>query len=143
MMTLVERKNGTQKTLDAFKDAELSWGDDSPAMTCAHILHDHLVNMGHSPPTVPDFSSPAEAHRAMKEMGYDSLSDMLDTLLEPIAPAYMKLGDVVIAPGEGGMEAVLICAGPFKLFGLSPDEGDHTVKIDFDMNAITGAWTVG
>src|SRR3546814_17660492 len=58
----------------------------------------------------------------LKERGWASVSDMLDSILVRIPPAMMQLGDVATVEGDQGLDALFVCAGPNRLFGWREDE---------------------
>ena len=92
-------------------------------VTCAHVLHDHLVNCGHAPPAVPAFRTKKGAREALAAMGVANLVDVPVLLdLEGIAPASMIIGDIGLLPGDGNRTdgirgAIAICAGNGKFMG--------------------------
>lgn len=96
--------------------------------------------MGHEPPDIPPFDSAASALRALRSLGWNNLTDMLNDMLEPIPAARMILGDVGVVPGDG-MEAIFICAGPLKYLGWL-DGHDALVLLDMSPGQLTGAWRV-
>ena len=105
------------------------------------LAHQHLKNMGRNPPTLPRVRSALGARRALKERGWESVEAMLDSMLERIAPAEMMLGDVAIVPGDGGLYAIFVCAGPLKVFGWRED-APALVLLDIGLDELTGAWRV-
>src|SRR3546814_2048591 len=101
----------------------------------------HLRQMGQKPPTLPRIRSALAAKKALKERGWASVSDMLDSILVRIPPAMMQLGDVATVEGDQGLDALFVCAGPNRLFGWREDEpGAVVLEVMFDQ--ITGAWRV-
>jgi hypothetical protein len=135
---LVRRKAATEKTLQRYRGKAFDW---AKGVTCVHLARAHLRNMGHKPPTIPRFRSALGAKKAMQERGWGSVSDMLDQLLVRIAPAQMVLGDLAVVPGDAGMDAILVCAGPRKVFGWRED-APVLVVLDVSMGEMTGAWRV-
>ena len=108
------------------------------------MLEAHLRNMGHNPPTVPDFESLRGAVKALRELGWSSLTEMLDDMFERRpSPSFMRVGDVALAPAadDGPLEAVFVCAGPLKVFGWH-ETTDDLVVIDVDLDQLIGAWAV-
>ena len=134
---LVVRRNSTKRTLDRFRGLDFDWS----SMTCVHLAHAHLSEMGHSVPDIPAFDSALAAARAMQARGWDSVSDMLDEFLPRIAPASMLLGDLALIKGAGGLDAIFICAGPLKVFGWRDDAPD-LVLLDVSFGDLQGAWRV-
>ena len=87
------------------------------------MARSHLRNMGHRPPSVPDFRSAIGAKRALMKTGHENLTALLDSLLPRINPAEMLVGDIAILPGDEGMECIVVSAGG-KLIGYQEDEPD-------------------
>jgi hypothetical protein len=77
---------------------------------CAVMTRRLLENFGHFVPEVGPYSTERGGRQKLKRAGYASISALLDTILEPIAPARMIIGDIAVLEGEGG-EALCICAG--------------------------------
>lgn len=134
-MELERRRLATQATLDAFRGVQFDWS----AASCGHLLHTHLINMGHTPPPLPEYHTPAGVLRALKGGGWSSVADYLDSMLERRrAPSFMITGDIALAPGDG-IDAILICAGPLKLFGWL-EGAEELVVIQTDLDALIGCW---
>src|SRR3546814_2176596 len=95
----VRRKEATQAALDKFKGLPFDW---SEGRHCVRLAHFHLRQMGRKPPTLPRIRSALAAKKALKERGWASVSDMLDSILVRIPPAMMQLGDVATVEGDQG-----------------------------------------
>lgn len=134
---LIRRRDATQRTLNRFRGVNFDWS----GVTCAHLAHAHLSEMGHDVPNIPQFDTALGAARALQSLGWDSVSDMLDSLLPRIAPASMLLGDLALIKGAGGLDAIFICAGPLKVFGWRDDAPD-LVLLDVSFGDLEGAWQV-
>jgi hypothetical protein len=137
MSNLIKRRDATQQTLRHFNGVDFDWD----GVTCAHLAHYHLSQMGREVPDIPDFDTALSAARALKQMGWDSVEEMLDSMLERIAPAYMIVGDLALIKGAGGLDAIFICAGPLKVFGWREDAPD-LVRLDVDLGQLQGAWRI-
>lgn len=137
-MELERRRVATQKTLDRYRGKVFDW---SKGITCVHLARYHLRNMGNKVPTLPRFRSALGAKKALKERGWDSVEAMLDSMFQRVAPAELLLGDLAIVPGDNGMDAIFVCAGPLKLFGWRED-APALVLLDVDLDQLTGAWRV-
>ena len=137
-MELERRRIATQKTLDRYRGKVFDW---AKGITCVHLARYHLRNMGHKVPTLPRFRSALGAKKALKEREWDSVADMLDSMFARIAPAEMLIGDLAIVPGEAGMDAIFVCAGPLKVFGWRED-APALVILDISLDESTGAWRV-
>lgn len=133
---LERRKRATEATLARYKDKAFDWGT---GVTCVHLARFHLRNMGHRPPSLPRFRSALGAKKAMRERGWDSVTAMMDSMLPRIAPAAMRLGDLAAMEGEGGLDGILVCAGPRRWFGWCEGE-EKPVMIEAPFEQITAAW---
>lgn len=139
-MNLADRARATDATKKAFFGTERNWSDT----TCVHVLHAHLVNMGHMPPDVPPFRTKKGAREALKAMGAASLPNLCRNLgLEEIAPAKMIVGDIAILPGaegkaDGIRAAITICAGN-KFMGWYGNDGPFQ-NMEIDMAAVKAAF---
>lgn len=138
-MDLLRRRDATQKTLDQYRGAPFDW---SLGPTCVHLARSHLVNLGYDLPKIPEFSTPQGALRALKSNGWDSVGDMLDEFLTPIPAAMLRLGDVVTIPGDAGMDAMFIFAGPNKMFGWGDEQVELAVGDILGLDRLKGAWQV-
>lgn len=137
MIDLLTRQAATQRTLNRFRGVDFDWS----SMTCVHLAHAHLTEMGHVLPDIPAFDSALNAARAMRDRGWASVADMLDAHLTRITPASMLLGDITLIEGAGGLDAIFICAGPLKVFGWREDAPD-LVLLDVSFGELQGAWRV-
>lgn len=134
----VKRQRATKKTKARFAGKTFDWAG---GRTCVHMLRWHLKHFGYKVPFVPDFDSAITAKRALKDKGFDDVPALLDSMLHRYpAPAFMKLGDVVVVAGDG-MDAIMICSGPRRIFGWG-QEYETPVFIEPDMSQIIGAWRV-
>jgi hypothetical protein len=139
---LDRRREATQATVDKFKGLPFDW---SEGRHCVRMAHFHLRQMGwRSPelPTIPRVRSPLAAKKALKDKGFDSVTEWLDSILERIPPAMMLLGDIAVTPGDHGLDAILICTGDRGVLGWLPDGSEAVVMLDCNLDDITGAWRV-
>lgn len=113
--------------------------------TCIHMVRFHLLQMGHKRlPVIPDLRSPAGAARALAARGWPDLGAMMDTILPPIAPAAMLLGDIALlagdpdpdAPDGAALGALVISVGG-KAIGWHEDSARMAVM---DLLSIERAW---
>lgn len=132
----VRRKEATQATLDKFKGRSFDWGE---GRHCVRLAHFHLRQMGQKPPTLPRIRSALVAKKALKERGWSSVSDMLDSILVRIPPARMMTGDIVTVPGTDGLDAIFVCAGQRKFIGWREDV-EGCVILDVELREIAAAW---
>lgn len=138
-MELERRRVATEKTLGRFRGKVFAW---KTGVHCVRLAHQHLKNMGRKPPTLPRVRSALGAKRALQHNGWDSVEAMLDSMLERIAPAQMLLGDVAIIPGDAGLDAIFVCAGPLKVFGWAIDRPELAMVDIQNLDGLKGAWRV-
>lgn len=122
-----------------YRALEWSWKD---GVTCIHMARFHLRKMGHRPEPMPRVRSLVGAMRALRERNCETVADLLDRQpgLCRIAPAFMQLGDLAVAPGTDGMGAVMVCAGN-KLLGWHEDAPGMVVQT-VPLGNLLGAWRV-
>ena len=133
---LERRRVATEKTLAKYRDTAFDW---AAGRTCIHLAKFQARAMGHRLPSVPRFRSALGAKKALAAMGAENVIGLLDTLLPRIAPAEMLLGDLAAVAGEGGLDAVMVCAGPMKLLGWRED-ADAMVVLDVPLGEVSAAW---
>lgn len=135
----VRRQEATQATVDKFTGKPFDW---NAGVHCVKLAHYHLRQMGwRKLPKLPLVKSPLAAKKALKARGWDSITAMLDSLLERIPPAMMRLGDIATVEGDEGFDAVFINAGPRRLFGWREDQ-PVAVMLDVSLDEISAAWRV-
>lgn len=133
----VERAAVTKATADKFRGKPI---DFAAGVTCLHMLREHMLAFGYSPPEMPEFGDLKGARKALRSTGHRTIKGLLGELLgAPIAPAMMRVGDVVLGPGAP-FEAVGINAGGGKFLGWHDDGRHGLVNIVVDVNALIGAW---
>lgn len=135
---LEKRRVATEKTLARYRAKAFDWAS---GITCVHMARYHLRNMGHRPQGLPRFRSALGATKALQERGWQSVTDMLDSMLPRIAPAQMLLGDLASCEGDNGLDSIMICAGPQRLFGWREDE-DKLVVLSVGLGEVSAAWRV-
>lgn len=132
------RREATQATKDFFIGKPFDWRE---GRHCVKMAHYHLRQMGKRPERLPKIKGPIEAKRALRERGFEAVSDWFDSFLIRIPPSMMRLGDIAVTPGDEGFESVLIYVAPHKLMGWLPD-GSAVVIYDAGFEDLTGAWRV-
>ncbi len=135
MTELELRKWACDQTLAEFMDKPFDW----KGSTCIHLLHYHAERMGHDIPKVPAFKTAIGAKRALTKMGNKDLPALLDSMLERVPPAMMRVGDVMALPGDAGFHSIVVRGATSKFIGWHEDAPGVTI-IDADMNAAVGAW---
>lgn len=87
-----------QFLIDKYFRKPFDWADSS----CAHLIADCLVSMGHDNPLskVPAYHDLRSAKKAMKRSGITNFTKYMDDRFERVAPAAALPGDVVGFPTE-------------------------------------------
>ncbi|MES2173841.1 MAG: hypothetical protein V4523_07825 [Pseudomonadota bacterium] len=134
MLSSVERAAATRKTLAKYRTLPFDWSERA---TCIHLARHHLRNMGHRPPSIPDFRSALGAKRALEKTGFADMSALLDSLLPSIAPASAWVGDLALLEGGEGFDSIVIHAGG-KWLGYHMDDLDGLKPLV--VTQIKGAW---
>lgn len=130
---LLRRQQALEKTLTKYRRRAVDWKE----VDCVRMLRSHLVAMGHRKvPKVPAYDSAAGAKRALKQAGFNSVEELLDSLLPRIPSASSLPGDVVLMEGEHGFDAVMLSVGQ-KVVGWHQDVTSMATIIP---RQIKGAW---
>lgn len=135
---LEKRRAATEKTLARYRHKAFDW---QAGITCVHMARYQMRNMGHRPQGLPRFRSALGAKKALRERGWQSVTDMLDSMLPRIAPAQMLIGDLAAVPGDNGLDSIMICAGPQRLFGWHED-AEGIVVLGVRLDEVSAAWRV-
>lgn len=109
--------------------------------TCIHLLRFHAAQMGHSVPIVPRFKSALGAKKSLLATGWQTLPALLDSMLERIPPAFMRVGDVLAMPGDQDWQSLVIKADRHKFLGWH-QASDNCLILEVDVTAAIGAWRV-
>ena len=136
MSEIQARQKAVADTLKRFDGKPFDWATSG---TCIHLLRYHAAKMGHNLPVVPRFRSAHGAMKALKETGHGSLGELLDAYFIPIAPAFMRLGDVMLLPSGDIFDAIVVRASVTKYIGWH-ETVEGCCIIDADMSAAIGAW---
>lgn len=138
MNDLLRRFVATEATLAKFRGKAWSW---ESGITCAHLMRFHLLKMGHKLEPMPRLKSLIAAQRALAERGCANMGELVGKhiSLAPIAPAEMLMGDLATFQSGDGLGALMVCAGPLKLFGWREDVAELVV-LDVDLDEIQEAW---
>jgi hypothetical protein len=105
-MTELERRvEATKATQKRFEGRAFDWGKQA---TCIHLLRFHAAQMGHNLPIVPRFRSALGAKKALKAEGVETLPELMDKYFPRIPAAYLTTGDVLVVPGDGGFDALMV-----------------------------------
>lgn len=116
MSILLQQRDAAQATLDRFCGVPLQWGRND----CAKMVIFHLRQLGISLSIAKAgrYSSPLGAMKALKRLGFDRLSEVLDDRgLARIVPAARIAGDIVELPSVDGPGALSIALGNGRILG--------------------------
>lgn len=116
-MTPADRANITNKTLAKYRGRPFELG----SCDCLRLARSHLVAMGHKMPKIPAYKTPLAAMRRLRAQGVETVGDLLAQHLKEIPPAYIRPGDIAIAPSDDSFGAVLVAAGNGKFLGWAPE----------------------
>lgn len=140
MLSNVARVEATRRTLAKYQARAFDWRTRA---TCIHMARMHLRNMGHRPPSVPDFRSALGARTAMKKAGFSDVAAMLDSFLPRIAPAAMWVGDLAVLPGDELFGSICISDTAGKLIGWHQDDPSGVrPQLVLSLDQVVGAWRV-
>ena len=138
MNELQQRAAAVEATKARFEGRVFDWRGQG---TCIHLLRFHAAQMGHSVPIVPRFKSALGAKKALLATGWQTLPALLDSMLERIPPAFMRVGDVLALPGDDDWHALVLKADKHKFLGWH-QEADGCTIMEVDVTAAIGAWRV-
>ena len=133
----VERATATKATADKYRGRPLSFAN---GVTCLHMLRDHMLAFRYSPPEIPEFRDLRGAKKALRATGHRTIKGLLNEVLgKPVPAVQMRIGDVIVGPGQP-FEAVGINVGGGKFLGWLDDGRLGMVNVVPDPTAILGAW---
>lgn len=138
MNDLQRLARATAATRKRFENVPFDW---RRAATCIHLVRYHAAHAGNKLPKVPRIRSALAARRVLNEMGHDNLASLMDAHFERIAPAFMRVGDVMALPGDEMFEALVVRASPTKYLGWHQDAAGCTI-METDISAAIGAWRI-
>lgn len=101
------RADAFNKVKARYGGREFEWGK----VDCIKVARYLALEMGHKPPKMPRYSTQLGAIRAIKKMGFDSVEGLIASFFPKIPVAKALLADLIVVPGEEGLDAVLISAG--------------------------------
>lgn len=116
MNILIRQRDAAQATLDRFVGAPFAWG----TCDCAKLVVFHLRQLGISLSIskAGRYSTAIGAQRALKRLGFETLSQVLDDRgLRRIAPAARIAGDIVEMPGGEGPGSLSIALSNGRVLG--------------------------
>ncbi len=123
-----------------FRDQPFQWGQ----VDCARVAAFHLKQLGYkiAISKAGRYRTALGAAKALRRLGYSSLSEMADGLgLVPITPARMLIGDIAEVEGDSPVGTIAIYAGNGNVFVFHQD---HAGLVTASPNAasILRAWSV-
>lgn len=137
---MLRRQEAVLATRAKYGPRTFAW---KPKATCLHMTNFHLRKMGRKPPKLPQIGSLLAAKRELAKRGWANVADMLDGIgLERIAPAFLRLGDLVATESDDGLGAIFIASGESKFIGWSTDLPEMAVIDVFNPDGLLGAWRV-
>jgi len=136
---MLRRQRATALTFAKYRTREFDW---KKGATCVHMARFHLIKMGHKIVPLPRIRGAIGARRALTERGWPDVAAMLDAQesLERIAPAFMRLGDLGVAPADEGFDAIVIHDGGVKLLGWHESWPHGMIEMEAPLDALIGAW---
>lgn len=135
MMSLVDRVNRTQKTLDVFKGRQfVDWKVD-----CVQLIGTHAKHMGKRI-KLPKYKDAKSAADAMRSLGFKTLSEAMDANFTRIPPANVLVSDIVETPGGNGFSSLMVALGNGRALGFHEDIPHCDVLQPL---LISGAWRIG
>lgn len=141
-MNLAKRQQVLERTMARFAGRPFKLGVND----CVKLAKFHLKAMGHKKlPSTGTYSTGLGAKRQLKKTGHDNLRSLFDALLEPIAPARVLIGDLLLIKSEpdspgADIGTVVVSTGiGGKAIGWHPDTELLAV---LDLSEIERAWRV-
>ena len=139
MTILHDRALRTTSVLERFREKPFSWVTTA---NCIHLGRAQLVAFDYAPPPIPMFRSPIGARRALRKRGFDTMAALLDTMLAPIAPASMLLGDFALLPGLAPFQALGIYDGHGSVMCWHDIDLSRMLAIEVRKTDVLRAWRV-
>jgi hypothetical protein len=137
---MLRRQRAVEATEARFGGKSINWRGGP---TCVHMARFHIRKMGRRVPAMPTIRSMAGAKRALTARGWANVCEMLDGIgLERIAPAFLRLGDLVVIGSEDGLGSIFISTGEAMFIGW-PDEVAELARVEVvNPDGLLGAWRV-
>lgn len=134
------RRRAVQATAEKFGGVPFAWGSHD----CAAMVSFHLAKAGHplgDHKAAGSYSTAIGAQRAIKRIGFDNLSDLLDARFPRIPAAFARLGDLVAFEADHPVGAIGIHLGNASVMVYS--EEDETGPIQARIVKAEAAWRIG
>lgn len=137
---MIKRQRAVLATQGKYQRRAFDWKTKA---TCLHLANFHLRRMGRKPPRMPQIGSLLAAKRALKARGWGNVADMLDGIgLARIAPAQLRLGDLIATASDDGLGSIYIATGESTFIGWTVDVPELAVIDVFNPDDLLGAWRV-
>ena len=117
MTELIKRVQAVEAMASEWSGVRFAWGKKD----CARLAAAHIKAMGHKVSLVKfgTYGSELGAFKALKRGGFDSLEDLVDGRFVRIAPAYVRVGDLVgLQSGDDRWPALSIALGHGRVLGF-------------------------
>lgn len=139
MNVLVARAAALARTKDWLAGRAFAWG----TADCLAMLSAHLEHNGQGALPKRHYRTAIGAKRALHKAGFETLEQLMDSLLPRIAPAQMLPGDVGLYRGDpemggGTLDALVIGAGRKALGWI----GGHEEAVVMTVHRLDAAWRV-
>ncbi|MDO7843460.1 DUF6950 family protein [Sphingomonas immobilis] len=135
---LVKRAEAAQATVDRFLNQPFALGKRD----CAQMLLFHLRSMGHVVKLagVGDYKTVLGGKRALRRLGFASLTEAMDSRFPRITPAAAIVGDVIALASGEALDALAIAVGNGRALGyhenaegaviIQPRQTDTAWRVD-------------
>lgn len=137
---MLRRQQAVAATEGRFGGKAFDWRKGA---TCVHLARFHLRKMGRKVPALPSVRSMLGAKRALTQRGWSDVADLLDGIgLERIAPAFLRLGDLVVLGSEDELGSIFVSTGESMFIGWADEIGPLARVEVFNPDGLRGAWRV-
>jgi hypothetical protein len=111
---MILRVQNAQMTRDRWIGVPFKWG----AADCIQMAAHHLRQVGRDVPALPAYRSATGAAKALKVKGFATIAAALDGHgLERIAPASVRVGDILSMDADHRLGALVVYLGNDALIG--------------------------
>ena len=139
MMNPLERRRlATQATVDKFGGHPFEWGRYDCAKMLAFQLRGLRRPIAHA--KAGSYSSAVGASRAIRRMGFENMSALMDAHFEAIAPAACLLGDIIEFQADNPLGALGVALGNNAVFCYS--EEVETGPVSARIHVASRAWRI-
>lgn len=131
---LIKRVEATQRTVHTFKGKVFEDG----RWDCIQMAVAHAKNCGQKI-TVPSYSDVEGAARALKQLGFRSLGEAMDSYFQRINTADVLVSDFVECPGTNGFSSIMVALGNGRTLGFHESIPHADILQPL---LISGAWRI-